>query len=42
MNGVKDNSLLVKDNTYEFSYGLINFHSNTDVLYDDIEDDEKK
>ena len=44
VNGVKvtyqDNSLRIKDNIYEFSYGFINFLANKDLLYDEIEEDE--
>ena len=46
MNGVKvtyqEISFIVKDNIYEFSDGFINFLTNPDVTYDDIDEDENK
>ena len=46
MNGVKEtyqeNSFIVKDNIYEFSDGFINFLTNPNVTYGDIDEDENK
>ena len=46
MNGVKvtyqENSFIVKDNIYEFSDGFIDFLTNPNVKYSDIDQDENK
>ena len=46
MNSVKliyqENSFIVKDNIYEFSDGFINFLTNPNIKYGEIEEDENK
>ena len=46
MNGVKliyqKNSFIVKDNIYEFSDVFINFFTNPNIKYGEIEEDENK
>ena len=45
MNGVKvtcqENSFIVKDNIYDFCDGFINFLTNPNLTYGDIDEDEK-
>ena len=46
MNGVKliyqENAFIVRDNIYELSDGFINFLTNPDIKYGEIEEDENK
>ena len=39
---LEQGAILVKDNIYEFSEGFTDFLTKSNVLYDDIEQDENK